>query len=109
GAMLQLASMVGAIELTPDLAYYLDHPEAFGRFYVVARLYTVLWGLVGVWAVYWITRRLAGSIAMAGLGTAGFILLPSVVNMVHEAKPHLPGAVLMLLASMAAAKFVETG
>jgi len=31
------------------------------------------------------------------------------VNMAHEAKPHLPGAVLMLLAVAAAMRYVETG
>ncbi len=109
GAMLQLASMAGAVELTPDLAFYLEHPEAFGRFYVVARLYTVMWGLVGIWAVFWIVRRQTGSDAVAGLGAMAYVLMPVVVNMVHEAKPHLPGAVLMLLAIIAATKYVETG
>src|SRR5207248_11582209 len=27
-------------------AYYLDHPEAFGRFYIVARTYSAAWGLI---------------------------------------------------------------
>ena len=35
--------------------------------------------------------------------------MPVVVNMAHEAKPHLPGAVLMLLAVLAASKYVQTG
>ena len=39
-------------DLRADLAFYLDHPDAFARFYVAARLYTVAWALVGVWAVF---------------------------------------------------------
>jgi hypothetical protein len=35
--------------------------------------------------------------------------MPVVMNMAHEAKPHLPGAVLMLLAVLAASRYVETG
>jgi len=110
GALLKLASVGGAITLTPDLTYYLDRPEAFGRFYVVARLYCVAWALVGVWAVYWLTRRLTGGCSISAvLAAACYILLPVVVNMAHEAKPHLPGAVLMLLAVAAAMRYVETG
>ncbi len=109
GALLKLASVCGAITLTPDPAYYLDHPEAFGRFYVVARLYVVAWALLGVWAVFWIAHRLSGSRPAAAVAALCYIVMPVVVNMAHEAKPHLPAAVLMLLAIMAAVKLVETG
>lgn len=95
--------------LKPDLVYYLDHPEACGRFYVVARLYVVAWALVGVWAVFWITRRLTGGcLASAAAAAVCCVVMPVVVNMAHEAKPHLPGAVLMLLAVMEAMRYVET-
>jgi len=112
GAMLAAADVVGYVDLRggPEgQAYYLDHPEAFGRFYVVARLYTVLWGLIGLWAVFWIVHRLTGSDLAAATGALCYTFMPVVVNMAHEAKPHLPGAVLMLLSVIAAAKFVETG
>ena len=110
GALLKLASIGGAITLTPDLTFYLDRPEEFGRFYVVARLYCVAWALVGVWAVYWLTRRLTGGCSIsATLAAACYIVMPVVVNMAHEAKPHLPGAVLMLLVVAAAMRYVETG
>jgi hypothetical protein len=112
GAMLKLADIVGFVDLRggPEgQAYYLDHPEAFGRFYIVARLYTVIWGLVGVWAVFWIVHRLTGSNFAAAVGALCYTFMPVVVNMAHEAKPHLPGTVLMLLSVMAATKYVETG
>ena len=35
--------------------------------------------------------------------------MPVVVNMAHEAKPHLAGLSLMLLAILAACRYVETG
>jgi hypothetical protein len=35
--------------------------------------------------------------------------MPVVVNMAHEAQPHLPGMVLVLLATLGAARYVETG
>ena len=46
GAMLKGASLLHLVDLRagPEgVTYYLDHPEAFGRFYVVARFYVVLW------------------------------------------------------------------
>jgi hypothetical protein len=110
GVLLRLASLTGAIHLTTDLAWYLDHPEDFGRFYVVARLYVVAWGLVGVWAAFALVRRLtSGSCAAAAAAAGCYIFMPVVVNMAHEAKPHLPAAVIMLLAVLAAVRYVETG
>src|SRR5688500_4322307 len=109
GAMLKAASIARLIDLRGDLAFFLDNPEQFGRFYVVARLYTAAWGLVGVWAVFWIVRRMTNGLLMPAAGALCYTFTPVVVNMAHEAKPHLPGAVLMLLAVVAATKFVETG
>jgi len=110
GALLKIASVCRAVNLKSDLTYYLDYPEEFGRFYVVARLYVVAWALIGVWSVYWITRRFTnGSLWPAAFAALCYIAMPVVINMAHEAKPHLPGAVLMLLAVMAAIRYVETG
>jgi hypothetical protein len=112
GAMLKGASLLHVVDLRggpQGVAYYLDHPEAFGRFYVVARLYVVLWALAGVWAVFELMRRLVGGIVYPTVAACLFAVMPVVVNMAHEAKPHLPGAVLVLLAVLAAARFVETG
>jgi len=38
GAMLKVASIAGLVTVKPDLNYYLDRPEEFGRFYRVARV-----------------------------------------------------------------------
>ena len=109
GAMLQLADLVGLVELRGDQAFYLDRPEQFGRFYVVARAYTVMWGLVATWAVFWIIGRLTGSRLLAAAGAVCFAAMPVVVNMAHEAKPHLPGLALTLLGVIAAAHYVDKG
>ncbi|MDB5305504.1 MAG: hypothetical protein JWM97_3053, partial [Phycisphaerales bacterium] len=109
GAMLQAAGRLGLVDVRPDVAWYLDHPEAFGRFYVVARFYSALWGLVGVIAVYGIVARIVGGWIFPAAGVLCFIFMPVVVNAAHEAKPHLAGAVLMLLAAWAAARYVEVG
>src|SRR5204862_3527987 len=92
-----------------DQAHYLDHPEEFGKFYVIARCYVVAWALVGAWAVFWMARKISGDLVIASAAMVCYATMPVVVNMAHEAKPHLPGAVLILLAIIAATKFVETG
>jgi len=109
GGLLRLGSAVRLVQLTPDLTYYLDHPAAFGRFYVAARLYVVAWAVVGAWAVFALTRRLTGgSILAPCIACFCYVMMPGVVNMSHEAKPHLPGAVLMLLSILAAVRYVRT-
>ena len=109
GALLKLASVVGVVHLTPDKAYYLDHPEQFARFYVIARLYSAAWGVVGAWAVYRLVRKLTDHAVPAAFASACWSMMPVVVNMAHEAKPHLAGLVLMLLAILAACRYVDTG
>ncbi|RME37042.1 MAG: hypothetical protein D6788_10335, partial [Planctomycetota bacterium] len=97
GGLIAATSLTGWIDLRSDVTFYLDAPEAFGRFYVVARAYTAAWGALGVLLVFGVARRLGGS--RAGLLAALlFALMPVVVCMAHEGKPHLPGAVLMLAA-----------
>jgi len=110
GAMLKIASALHLVDLRADVAFYLDHPEQFARFYVVARLYSALWGAAGAWAVYRLARHLSGARGYAPwIASVCFTTMPVVVNMAHEAKPHLSGAALMLLAVLAATNYVRTG
>jgi|GEM_PF-397618 len=97
GGLVGLCGAVGLIDVRGDVIYYLDNPDEFGKFYVVSRAYAAAWGLIGVLVVFAIGRRLGGT--RAGLLAALlFTLMPVVICMAHEGKPHLPGAVLMLLA-----------
>jgi hypothetical protein len=109
GALLKLASIIGYVDLRSDQAFYLDHPEAFARFYVVARFYSALCGVVAAWAVMWIVRRLNAGLVMSVAAGLCFAALPVAVNLAHEAKPHLPAMMLTLLAVIAAMKYVEGG
>ncbi len=97
GGLIGVCSAIGLIDVRSDVVYYLDNPDEFGKFYIVARAYAAVWGLVGVVVVFAIARRLGG--LRAGLLAALlFTLLPVVICMAHEGKPHMPGSVLMLLA-----------
>jgi len=109
GVLLKIASAAGMVRLVGDTAWYMDHPEAFGRFYIVARLYSVAWGIVGAIAIFFLVRRLAGGSLWAGVaGALCFVFIPVVVNAAHEAKPHLAGVVLILLAILFADGYGRT-
>jgi hypothetical protein len=109
GAMLKVGGLLGLVHLNPDATYYLDHPEEFGRFYVVARCYSAAWGLAGILAIFLLVHRCCGSICASICGAVCFMLMPVIITGGHEAKPHLAGAVFMLLAVLAASNFVEYG
>ena len=106
GALIKLVGMTGLIDVTNDLTYYLDHPDEFGKFYIVARLYVVLFSMLGVWAVYLLGKRF-GDWQVGVPAALLFVLLPVVVCMSHEAKPHMPATVLMLWAVWLAMRYAE--
>jgi len=140
GALIKLCGVIGLIDVRSNVVFYLDNPDEFGKFYIVARLYSAAWGLLGVFIVFAITnhtmefraRRGSGAVPVVHpasdiptpapvlrtpiprtpCGGAGvlagflFISMPVVVCMSHEAKPHLPGAVLMLAAVLFAVRHV---
>ncbi len=108
GLLIGLASACGLLGARADLAYFFEHPADFGSLYVVLRAYSATFGLIGVVACYLIGRRL-GRASVGLLAGVLFVLMPVVITLSHEGKPHLPGAVLMLLAGLAAMRYVESG
>ena len=107
--LLGVAQAVGYVRLTGDLAFYLDDPAAFGRFYVVARLYSAAWGAAAAAAVFVLVRRLTRGGFAGFCGALAFALLPVVVTAAHEAKPHLAGAALVLWAVVKAGDYARRG
>lgn len=110
GGLLKVLSDFNVVTLRGDVAFYLDHPEKFGKFYVVMRAYSAAWGLAGVAAAMLIVRRLTRAcVAATVAGGVVFALLPVVVSMAHEAKPHLAGMVLLLWTILAADVYARAG
>ncbi|MGD0540953.1 MAG: hypothetical protein ABSB33_05500 [Tepidisphaeraceae bacterium] len=109
GAILKAASLVNCVTISGDRAYYLDAPEAFGRFYILARAYSAAWGLVAMLTVFALVRRGAGGWLLPAAAAICFVSMPVVVDLAHEAKPHLAGTAILLLAVLAAGRYVETG
>jgi hypothetical protein len=109
GGILKLASLFHLVRLTPDLAFYLDHPDAFGRLYVIMRLYSAAWGLLGLVVMFSLATRITGSQIIGAVAGICYTLLPTVINAAHEAKPHLAGAVLALIAVDFALRAMKSG
>jgi len=109
GVMLKAASALGVIDLRSDKAFYYDHPGAFGRFYVVARSYALLWYVVAMACAAAAIKQLTDDDLMAVVAAATVGVLPVTFAMAHEAKPHIVGTALTLAAVLAAAKWVRTG
>lgn len=107
GGLLKLCGVVGLIDLRSDKAFYYDNPEAFGRFYVVARCYTLAWYALGMWLCATAVKRLADNDFAAVVAAAIVAVSPVVFALAHEAKPHLPGAVLILAACLAADRWTK--
>jgi hypothetical protein len=109
GVILKAASVFGYATVTSDTTTYLDSPDLFGKFYILTRAYSAAWGLIAVLAVFALVRRISGGLLLPALAAICFICMPVVVDLAHEAKPHLAGTALILLSVLAAAKYVETG
>ena len=77
GVTLAVASKLGVISLGHDKNYFLAHPDVYGRFYLVARLLCVAYGIATTILLFFIGRRVTSS-DVGGLWTA---LLYAVVPM----------------------------
>ncbi len=108
GAALGVAALPGFVHVTGDAGTYLEHPESFARFYLVARFISLVFGALTLVAVGKLARR-------AGGGLAGWIamfcvaLSPVFITGVLEAKPHLPSACLLLWAVLSALDYHASG
>lgn len=108
GAALGISSLLGLVNLTSDVGVYLSEPELFGRFYVVARLVTLVFGALILVAAIKLGRRAAGRTA----GWIAFALVaacPVFISGVLEAKPHLPSVCLLLWAILSALNYQARG
>jgi len=108
GVAVGLSSLLGLTTLTGDIGVYLTQPELFARFYIVARLVTLLFGAATLVATIRLTRRAAGRSA----GWIAFLLVaasPVFLSGVLEAKPHLPSVCLLLWATLSALEYQSKG
>ena len=103
-AVLGSSSLVGLTTLSGDASVYLTEPELFARFYVVARIVTLIFGALALVATIKLARRAAGRVA----GWIAFVFVaasPVFIAGVLEAKPHVPSVCMLLWAILSALKY----
>lgn len=101
GALLGAGHLLGVVHLTGDVNHYLACPEDFARFFVAARLISLLSAAALLLAVFRLAARVsgrpAGWIAAALLATS-----PLFISGALEAKPHMASAALVAWTAIAA-------
>lgn len=108
GATLAAGALTGLVHLTSNVGAYLERPELFAAFYVVARCVTLVFGGLLLVAVWRLAARAAGRLA-GWLALVFVALTPVFITGALEAKPHLPAACLILWATLSALDYLERG
>ena len=96
GALIFVGGKLGLVKLTSDLTFYLQNPEAFGRLYVVGRLFVSAFVIGTAVLIYHFGRRVADRFS-SFLGATLFLLSPGAIVFSHEMKPHAAAAFFVLL------------
>lgn len=108
GAALGLAEVLGIADVRSDAGFYLEQPEQFARFYVVARWLSLMASGLLLVAVARIGALLGGRSA-GWLAAAALCVCPVFLTMSLEAKPHMASACLLAWAVLAGLRFADTG
>lgn len=116
GAAVAFSSALGLTHLVPDAGFYLLHPAQFARFYAVARLVTLVFA-AGMLLATWrladrLTERPDGPPARRSSGWLAALILalaPVFIVGALDAKPHVPSACLVMLATTAALNYCCSG
>jgi len=108
GLTLEVASLFGWVNLTPDLSYYFTHPEAMAKIYLAGRLVVVLSVMASAFLLYLLGKMMYGR--ETGLfASLLFVISPGVVASTHIMKPHLFGVCFVLLFLIFTLKIKESG
>lgn len=77
GATFAAAHVTGLINIRGDERFYFEHPEQLGRMILAGRLWSVLFGVLTVWLVYRLSRRLGSSRSVALLAAGLMSVFPA--------------------------------
>ncbi|MBI4797332.1 MAG: hypothetical protein HY794_01040 [Desulfarculus sp.] len=106
GGLLYLQKALGLLHITPELAYYVEHPEQVARMYRTGRLMSVLSLLGGLLLLGLLGNRLGGraaaTLAMLAYGCSSVGFWQALVT-----KPHLYAACLSFLGLYLLVRFQE--
>lgn len=96
GALIFLGGKLELVEVARDVKAYLEQPRAFGRLYVVGRLYVAAFYVATGLLVFWFGRRFAEP-SLAVTGAILYLLSPGAIVFAHEMKPHAAAPFFILI------------
>ena len=108
GGAIAATAALQLVQLTGNIAVYLERPELFADFYLTARLVTLVFGAFLLVAVWRLARRAAGRTA-AWVALVLVACTPVFISDVVEAKPHVPSACMLLWAILSALDYHADG
>ncbi len=105
---LKLVSMTGWLTVTPSKEFYYEHIDEWGKFYLVGRLLSALFGLLSIPVCYWLGKKYASG--AVGLLTGLFLAtLPSHVVHSRYLIVNVPGLFWILVAFFCLLKTLQEG
>lgn len=104
GATLKLAQLLGFAELHDGKSWYVKHPDAMARIYLIGRMLAAFTGILTVLALAWALERWFGRVA-GFVGGLTLALTPLWVRDVHFMLINVPAA---FLSTLAAISFAES-
>lgn len=107
GGALGLCGATGLATIRSDTGIYLESPELFGRFYLVARALALVSGALLLVGATRIARRIGGDSA-AVLTALSIAVCPVFLAMSLEAKPHMPSVCLIVWATLAGLRYAQS-
>jgi len=105
-ASFKIGSILGYLDVSKGLDYFLDHPDQIARFYIVGRWIVVFSCLLSILAIYFVVSAI-GNKTSALLAALILTILPSTVIWAHTFKPHMYGVFFALISFYFAFKILK--
>ena len=88
GAVIETASLAGAVTVTSDAAYYLRNPRDAARLFIIPKLFSTLLFALSIPVLFFTARRVYGRPA-ALLAATLYAFVPVTIVYAHLLKPHV--------------------
>ena len=109
GAVLFAAHAAGIVNVRGSEKFYFDHPEHVARMIAICRAYSLLLGLLTIWMIYLLARRLRFSRGASYLAALFLALHPSHVIQCHYMTVNVGLTFWVVLAFLAMESWVRRG
>ena len=88
GAWLGLSHILGLIKISPDLSFYLQHPDEMGKIFTAGRVINIIFSVFTMIILFTISKKIY-SVRTAILSIIFFTVCPAMVFQAHIMKPYI--------------------